>query len=147
MNYKECKVNNSIEVLKIMEQFDEVFPRKLSTIVPSMKKYAEKVFRNAEVYACKLEEETIGYIVFYCNDLVNQSSYISQLAVKNSYRNCGIGKKLLEICKNESIYNNMKYIRLEVDIINSDALRFYSKNNFKIEREASKDSMYMKLEL
>lgn len=51
--------------------------------------------------------------------------YIDDICVKKSYQRNGIGKKLLERCKEEAEKNKCKMLELSVWEFNKDAIAFY----------------------
>ena len=76
---------------------------------------------KADIYTYTLENKIIGFI-----GVVN-SNYIAGLFVNKDYRSKGVGKKLLDYCKN--IYETLE---LDVYEKNTKAVSFYEKNEFVV---------------
>ena len=104
---------------------------------------AEKFHKYGNVITVEKEEEPIGFVAFYSNDISTQIAYISFIAVKQKYQGTGVGTLLLNICEEQSKKNGMNQIRLEVNTNNESAQLFYRKNGFDFETIASEKSYYM----
>lgn len=127
------KIYDVSQILKTMDKFNKWFVKPLDN--NKLIELASKFENNANFFGIFLDEEVVGYIAFYSNDLINKTSYISQIVVDNNYRNNGLGNILLKKCINISKASNMKYIELMVYKNNESAIRFYKKNNFNIIEE------------
>ncbi|MCC7552912.1 MAG: ribosomal protein S18-alanine N-acetyltransferase [Methanobacteriaceae archaeon] len=79
------------------------------------------------------ERYVVGYIVFWIKE--EGLGHIISIAVDKNYRNLKIATLLLnqaiEVFKKANIFK----ISLEVNVNNKEAINFYKKFNFKIDRE------------
>ena len=103
----------------------------LVEISPILKKYfhgyqiSNDPFEKVAVYTNKNIIGIISYSIIYDRGEIN---YIITLP---TYRNQGVGSKLLEYAINDIKNNNCKSISLEVESTNIDAINLYSKYGFK----------------
>lgn len=86
--------------------------------------YVKNALPDADVFVYEDNDEIKGFIG------IMENSYIAGLFVSNRYQANGIGKKLLERCKQE-----YPILKLNVYTKNLKAVNFYKKHGFKIEQE------------
>lgn len=84
----------------------------------------KEMIPNADVYIFEESNLIKGFI-----GIVDQN-YIAGLFVRDRYQRQGIGKELLDYCKSK-----YSYLILDVFIRNKNALTFYRKNNFEVEKK------------
>ena len=90
----------------------------------------KKLLPTADIYEYVIDGEIVGFIG------VADKSYIAGIFIDIRYRSKGIGKELIDYCKD--IYDILK---LDVYENNYKAVSFYKRNNFKIEKKTlEKDS-------
>jgi len=109
----------------ILNIFKECFESKE---IPNIN-YIDIRCNNKEGYLFNYENQNIGLLLF--SKLSNGDILLSFLAVKEKYRNKGIGNLLIDLLKksfNKSIY-------LHVRTKNIFAIKLYEKNGFKIIRK------------
>ena len=94
------------------------------------------------IEACA-NDSPLGYAAMYANDIKSRVAYLTLIAVRPDYQNMGIGSALLAKCVCCAKDYNMKLLRLEVRKRNANAISFYKKNGFVIEKECSDISFYM----
>ena len=140
MDFKRCLDKSCIYDLLV--SFENIFPH-LTEKISSFDDYAQKLSEYAYVVEAREENESAGILVFYANDQKTKTAYISLIGVKKEKSRKGIGKALLNYCEEFSLKQGMSRLRLEVDKDNVNAIRFYEKNGFSCEGEASQDSFYM----
>lgn len=75
------------------------------------------------------ENEIIGYIIA---SQKNSTAYIHKFMIKKEFRSFGIGSKLLKEFERNALKYNLYSIELSVIEDNTNAIKFYLKNNFKI---------------
>ena len=95
---------------------------------------AELRKKNSSVFIAE-DKKPIGIIIAtYFKPLriskFARKGYVSNLYIKKSYRNKGIGKKLLNISLKWLKQNKVKYISLEIHLENKKALKFYRNLGF-----------------
>ena len=106
--------------------------------------YINKLYENASFVVAINEQNAIcGIVAFYDNNLVSKEAYISYIAVKNEYRNAGVGSILLETMEQQVLSKGFNSIKLEVFNENYSAISFYKKHHFTYHNKASKNSHYM----
>ena len=133
-------------VYNLLLEFSEVFPH-LEEKITNMDEYAEKLSEFACVYTAKKDDDNVGVLVFYANDMKTKNAYISLIGVKKDYEGMGFGKELLTFCEQISQKNGMCILKLEVDEDNTRAIRFYEKNGFVFVSETDHDSFYMQKDI
>lgn len=86
---------------------------------------------SAYYYVARKEDEQDGEILGYCGayGIVDEGD-INQVAVKASYRNCGIAKKLVEKMIEDLEKDGFKEITLEVRASNEPAIHLYKNLGF-----------------
>lgn len=135
-------IKNCDEIKSIILSFDPIFPH-LKEKISSYDDYAKKLSEYANVVICKINQETAGLLVFYSNDIETKTAYISLIGVHQEYQGKKIGKILLEYCINASINCGMEYLKLEVDLDNTRAIRFYVNNGFENCEDSNGSSVHM----
>ena len=70
---------------------------------------------------------------------ITEGWYVNSLAVKDNYRNQGIGKKLFSRVKNKAKQNNCSLLNLTVRADNVTAIKFYENQGFKILKQINID--------
>jgi ribosomal-protein-alanine N-acetyltransferase len=74
-------------------------------------------------------DKMIGYICYW---IIFDQSTLNKIAVDASYRNKGIGQQLMDIFENDVKANDCIVETLEVRVHNTNAIRLYEKNGFKV---------------
>lgn len=92
--------------------------------------YAKKLSEKAFFLLDQEENKTRGFIAYYLN---NDSSFIfiTRIAVSNSYRRQGIGRKMIETLTSHYM-DCYESIELEVEKTNKAALEFYQSLGFQM---------------
>lgn len=143
---KIIKLNTFNEILEVLEVFSDSL-NSLSAGRTVRENFAKKFLDNGIVLALKNSDEIVGFIAFYSNDSVKKISYISMIAVSPEHKRKGYGTKLIEAAVKSSREKNMKYIRLEVNKNNINAISFYKYFGFIFLSEQTENTCYMELEL
>ncbi len=120
----------------VLEQFISRYSKDFSppftSRVKSVSIYVEKLCQFGTFHIGLAEGGIAGMIGFYANDTVNKVTYISYLCVSNKYRNTKLAEWLITACVDHSINKCMMKIRVNTELINTRAIRFYIKNEFII---------------
>jgi len=135
------KIEDLQTLFQCLKLFDTRFTRRISGRVGSLEQYAYKLLENAQNYYADVDGTIAGFVSFYANH--SDTAYLTLIAVDEKYARKGLGTKLLGqaiLCSNAS---GMKRLKLEVDLKNGAAIKFYKKNGFETENNASEDSIYM----
>lgn len=134
------------EITEILNIFDDYFTPSINIKVGDIDAYSKKLANNAFVYAAE-EQDVVGFVALYANDLENHQAYIPFIAVHSQHRRKNIGSRLIDKCINVAKDNGMKKIKLEVRKENLSAQKFYSKHGFETLRDASPSSYYMAIDI
>jgi ribosomal protein S18 acetylase RimI-like enzyme len=140
------KIKSLPEILRTMYICAEVFPNPDHRSKTMISQLAQKYAQLAEFYVMYAENETAGFIAYYCND-DSRSAFVSMLMVREEYQRQGIGRTFLDQVIADCKKVGKDQIRLEVDLDNEKGLSFYKKNGFKKESIASAISDYYVLSL
>lgn len=90
---------------------------------------------TAIVYGAFESEELIGFIWAYVHQFREEDRmYVSEIRVKEEYRNCGIGRELLGIVEDKAKKLGLSAIYLHAEANNPEALRFYQTHGYEYER-------------
>lgn len=119
------KIKEKNEILGLLKQFSPYLYEPFDERKIDLELYAEKLSEKALVYVTYLAGEAVGIICFYCNDKKRKEGYLTLLAVKTSYRKCGIATELLKLLESQCKRENMKKIKLEVNRKNEQAINLY----------------------
>ena len=123
-------------------EFEDCFPH-LTEKISSLPQYAEKVVRFGKVLVAVKNDNVVGLCAFYDNNQDLKNGYITLIGVKEEYRNCHIGQKLLIACEEMMRQSGMQSVKLEVDNDNEVATHFYTRKGYVKSEEASDISHYM----
>lgn len=140
------KIKSLPEILRTMYICAEVFPNPDHRSETMISQLAQKYAQLAEFYVMYAENETAGFIAYYCND-DSRSAFVSMLMVREEYQRQGIGRTFLDQVIADCKKVGKDQIRLEVDADNIKGLSFYRKNGFRIDCAASAASDYFILDL
>lgn len=141
-------ISNREEIRQLLEEFSSSFIPSLEERVDDLDAYAEKLSINAINLVLLVENEIIGFICFYANNLESRKAYISLICIKREFQKRGYAtlllEKMFELCK-----DTMNCVELEVYSKNKKAVDFYKKNGFsKTERKSiDSDTFYMQRHL
>jgi ribosomal-protein-alanine N-acetyltransferase len=82
-------------------------------------------------FVAEIPGQVVGYVIGYVSDKLGE---IDSIAVTPTYRQLGIGKKLMEIILESFRERNIKKCSLEVRTTNDVAISFHKKYGFEIEK-------------
>lgn len=122
------------ELYGFLVECDNQFSPLLSSRV-NLVKYSEKLFFNSIIIYARENNKTVGLMAFYVNDSSLDYAFISLICVLKGYEGKGIGSKFIYDCIAIGNKKGFKSIRLEVDAENQDAISFYMKIGFHIEKK------------
>ena len=132
---RRAQIHDIPDILQLNDEFNGVG---LST-VESMKQSLENN-KNEIVFVAVCNEKAVGFI---CGQLYSSICYsnsmqceITELFVKENYRNKGIASMLMEQLEHEFIKNNANEIVLVTGINNLKAQKFYEKCGYVHEGNA-----------
>lgn len=121
-----------IEIVNLLKRNDCDFPIPLSNKI-DFNQYITKVLENGNILlAVNENNQVIGCITFYNNDLINNIAYISIVCIDKDFRHQRVGKSLLEKVVITIKNTGMKKIILYTHIENVNAINLYKSFGFKI---------------
>jgi ribosomal protein S18 acetylase RimI-like enzyme len=135
------------DVFVLLLKYDSRFIPSISERKHDLLGYAYKLYKYAHVYTVTEDNNQVGFIAFYANDMVTKTAYIAQIAVDSEKCHRGLGTALVEKCIKISKLKGMLEIALEVNKENRRAIEFYKKIGFVYKGQASQYSEYMTLKL
>lgn len=135
------------DIRDALQRYNGSATRKLTDRVGSLELYADKLFRYAENYVMFQDNTEIGFFSFYANDMISKRAYLAIIAIDVQHQRKGNGGRALQFIIDECHTKQMESLRLEVDKMNGNALRFYKRNGFLIVEEASDVSVIMEREI
>ncbi len=83
---------------------------------------------NAVFFVAKIFDETVGYMGMHT---VLDECYVANVAVKESCRRKGIGRKLLSYAEKKARERGCSFISLEVRVSNESAIGLYSSESYE----------------
>lgn len=93
---------------------------------------------NSEIFISCENDEIIGFSLVQEQETppynmieYHKFGYIFDIIVSSDYKSNGIGKKLINECKNWCKERNLEYVQLSVLDNNESAIKFYESQNFK----------------
>lgn len=101
---------------------------------PNIFNYFHETFPEGFIIAEKYHK-IIGFILGVPLD--DKTTKILMIVVSNEHRRQGIGTKLLQRFIKKISLTNIQNIELEVRIDNTNAIKFYRKNNFQVTDQLS----------
>lgn len=121
--------SNEHQIIEHFEKCEAVFYERLKSRVDIVE-HSKKLYEKSTRYEAWNDNggggnTLIGLIAAYVN---NEWVYITNVSVAECYKHNGIGTKLMNMLITD---NRNKIFKLEVDLYNDNAIRFYKKFNFK----------------
>lgn len=124
---------------------DDMFNQEVNNS-ETIKLLSQKFSKNGQFIVAEENDEIVGVAGFYCNDMIRKMGFLSMIIVRSCYQKKGIGLFLLETVERMCIDAGMNKLRLEVDIYNIVAQKFYITHGFS-NTERIENSLYMEKSL
>ena len=140
------RISDKNRILQELYNFSDIFPH-LFEKIESIDAYAEKLSKYANFYLGVENEEPFGLSVFYSNDKISKTAYISLIGIKETKRNKGLGGWLLSKSEDKAKEDGMTQISLEVDCDNNSAISFYERKGYTVSTKSQRNSLYMNKQL
>ncbi len=125
--HKKLPKNNKLKIYqKLKEGAENIFARWVKENIKS---------RNGVVFVAEDSDKIVGYCLIHIKPNVpvfkiKKLGYISDLYVKEDYRNKGVGSKFHKECFKWFRKKGLRHISLLVDAKNPAAHEFYKKHGF-----------------
>ncbi len=130
-SYVIKRIRDEKKIADFLSFSDEDFIPILSQRI-DIESYVKKIIKYAQVYCIISENQILGMCAIYLNNGIE--GFITSFNISKQFQNQGYGKLLLERVLHEAKLQNYKTVTLEVDKNNNNAIAFYKKFAFKIER-------------
>lgn len=126
-----CFKKGTLEYLNDCEEalINSELGRRYFTNEGSGKKAILEGLEQGTLYTALLNDICVGFLFYLPKGAFHSFPLLHLIAVKEEYRNKGIGKKLLDFLEKTVFINNSKIFFVVADF-NSDAKRFYEKNGY-----------------
>jgi ribosomal protein S18 acetylase RimI-like enzyme len=108
--------------------------------------YADKIYEKSVTFEAWFNETLVGLIAAYFNNLGDLTGFITNVSVIHEYNGKGIASELLNRTIDYAVKNGFKYICLEVNNKNIQAIKLYQKFNFYITNQ-KKELIFMKKDI
>lgn len=123
---KEADIQNiSTHLNKCKDNFIPALDEKVN-----ISEYSKKIVENSVTFEAWINNNLVGFIAAYFNDVNNYSGFITNVSVINEYAGKGLASQLLENCINYATEKKFREISLEVSVKNEPAIRLYRKYDF-----------------
>lgn len=129
------------EVVKLVEEFDDFFPTKLSTVM-NLGAYAE-ILQKCLISVTNKNDENAGFISAYFSES-NKRAILHFIVVKDKFKGIGIEDRLLKHFEKRLLENvGCKEMQVEVNFGDKKTIEFYEKHHYSFSRKASERTFYM----
>lgn len=119
------------------------FTPSLSTTV-NIDEYSKKIRKNAVTFEAWDNNQLVGLVSGYFNDVTSKIGYVTNVSVMVNYQGLGIANMLLVKCINYAKDSEFVKVKLEVHKNNNAAINLYKKFGFNV---ASNLEDFIKMEL
>lgn len=126
----------------VLEYFDKDMYQPISCN-PSSNKIRSNIIISADMLLA-YNQEMLGFIAFYANNPTTREAYITSIVVSERAQHQGVGRALMERCKNIACMRGMECILLEVNRNNRKALEFYESLGYFYNGSKSNDTLFFK---
>jgi len=110
----------------------------------NIREYSRRIHDKSITFEAWVNNELIGLVAAYFNDMVDHSGYITNVSVTKDYMGLGIASELMKMSVDYAEQHNFKDIRLEIQKNNSSAINLYRKFGF-VDCEERDDFLLLKL--
>jgi ribosomal protein S18 acetylase RimI-like enzyme len=138
------KIASQEEIFLHLKECSNLFSPALSETV-NIHEYSKKIFLQSVTFEAWVNNNLIGLIAAYFNDVKTHAAYITNVSIIKEYSGLGLASSLLRMCINHAKLNNFSSISLEVNQSNTPAINLYKKHGFKIIKNEG-NSSFMKAE-
>ena len=119
-------------VSSFIKELDGLLPVPISQRT-DIESYSRKIAEFGNVFAVINNKKIISAVLYYANDTVNYKAYITLIGTVPQSEGCGYGTCLLETAENAALMAGMRFMTLETDFSNNNAIAFYAKHGYMVE--------------
>jgi len=106
--------------------------------------YSIKLSLNAKHFCLFQQDEVVGFMAAYFNDVENKIAYISTVSIFPQFQGQGVGGEMLDKACCYANKLGFKVVRLQVRKNNDGALRFYINHGFSKVKTLEESYIYEK---
>jgi len=125
------KEQDCAELATFLEKVDHSFRPTLSSRI-EFRSFAVKVLSKGVVLKVVDEDKVVAVTIFYANDQVEKTAYLSVVAVLDECRGRGIGKRLVAEVIQMSRSRGMRRITVQMNPENEAAVALYTSLGFRM---------------
>lgn len=116
-------------IFTFLSEIDLDFPTPLSQRI-DLKDYSKKLVSYATIFKISHDDEIIGMVALYCNNVEDRYAYIPLLGVLKDFRGLGISSMLMKLAINYA--KKLGFRKLGVHTENDIALKTYLSLGFQV---------------
>lgn len=144
------KVTDQVDINRVSTLAREIWTEHFTTMIgsdqveymlnkfQSVEAISSQIHNGTEYYLTMNENEQIGYVALISEKEISKMM-ISKIYLKKSTRGQGTGKRLLEFIEHRSAQENIVNLWLTVNRHNSETIKWYQRQGFKITQEVKKE--------
>jgi len=122
----------------------DLFIPPLDNIV-NIRDYSDKIKFNAITFEAWVQNQLVGLVACYFNDLDKKQGFITNVSVLSNFKGMGIAKGLLNLCFTYADQHQFNEVSLEVNLFNFPAIDLYTKMGFEVVDVKGKSQIMTKL--
>lgn len=135
-------VDSQSDIAETLFQCREDFYNQDFNNIDMIETLSFKFSKYAKVVRFVDEHKILGFAAYYINNTETRIAFLSMIIISNKYQGLGLGTELLNYIQSDCKNEKMEYLRLEVDLKNANAIRFYTRNSF-LEESRNDKSIFM----
>ena len=143
MSSIQCEIRyNTLSEEQIVWHYEE---NGISLPNQSLEEYARKLKANAELIELWHSSKLVGLCACYMNNFDSKVSYISHIAILETYRGLKLGEYLISHVEQNAKSKGFDCMQLEVSKDNTAAYRFYLKMGYELKEDRGQKLLMRKL--
>lgn len=135
---------DALRLVKYMEAMDQWFDPPIGSLVP-LSGLVDKYLKFGKVLVILHDDQVLGMLAYYSNDMDARVGYISYVAIHPSLRGTGSAAMLMAECLRDMEASGMHTAHVRCDVSRPGIVGFYRNAGFHVEREEVLDDGRAKL--
>jgi ribosomal protein S18 acetylase RimI-like enzyme len=138
INIRQAVIQDIPRIIPVFDSYREYFKQKSDPIATEQFLFNRFEHRESVLYLAELGDELVGFAHLYpsFSSLSLQRVWIlNDFFISESFRNQGVGKRLIEKVKEFARLTKAKGIELSVEHTNINAWTFWEKRDFMLDKE------------
>lgn len=111
-------------------------------IEKNKKEMAKKIIKLMGLFGTIRRIPRFIHIENLFQKISDKTIYVKHLGTFERFRNRGIGRSLLEFCKERAKERGLSYLALDVEVENRGAIKFYENIGFEIEKKIESKNFF-----